>query len=266
MANLSAYMEGLIAGWLRGVNFPPPPPDIFLVLSSVSLGDDGTGITEPAAVNGYARQPISFAAPVSNNNDGTTIANSNNVVFGPASSNWIAVGHTGVFDFSGNLLFYAPMNVQRTALVGDSIIFDANAIALTIVPPFTNSFAENILNWIRGIPMPPAPTGLEQLLLTGDINADLSGLVEPSTGDGYTRRPISFSVPVQVNSIGTTMTTDVDAVFGPAATNDWDQVKATGIASNGGDILFVGSISSPRNAVIGDTVPFSAGATTILIR
>lgn len=266
MANLSAYMEGLIAGWLRGEDFPPPPPDLYLVLSSVSLGDDGSGITEPSAANGYSRQPIGFSDPVSNGNNGTTIANSNNVVFGPASSNWIAVGHTGVFDFYGNLLFYAPMNVQRTALVGDSIIFDANSIALTIVPPFTNTFAEMILDWIRGLPMPPAPTGLKQLLSTGDINADLTGLQEPSTGDGYTRRPISFSAPVQVNNIGTTITTDVDAVFGPAATNDWAQVRATGIVSDGGDILFVGSVSSPRNAIIGDTVPFSAGATTILIR
>lgn len=266
MANLSAYLEGLIVAWLRGTNFPAPPTSLQLALSSGDPTDTGAGLVEPAGAKNYARQTITFSDAVSDGENGTTISSATDVTFGPASAAFIPVAHVAVYDDSSNLLFFAPMNVQRTAATGDTISFAAGAVALTMLPPFTNAFSEAILNWVRGVAMPAAPAALTQAVSFDVIGADTEGLNEPNTGDGYTRRPVSFAPAVNAPGVGTTLTTDSDVVFGPVQTNDWGQIEETCFFTDSGLMLFSGAIASPRIVLIGDTVPIAAGSTTLLIR
>ena len=75
------------------------------------------------------------------------------------------------------------------------------------------------------------------------------------SGGGYGRQPITFSAPVN----GST-SNSADITF-PIALADWGTVHAFGIfdVSSGGNLLYFGNLSAPRDILTADQAKFPAG-------
>ena len=134
MSSLSKAVQGYLAQWIRGTSFPAPPTTLYIGLSTTVPKDNGTSFTEPTLAQGYTRQIVVLGAPVHVEGVGTTVTNTNALVFGPAAtSNWPTVVAAGVFDQSGNLLFKGEFTVPRSAPIGDSLSFGVGTITFRVV-------------------------------------------------------------------------------------------------------------------------------------
>ena len=102
---------------LRGTAIAGVSP--YVGLFSVAPGDDASPGTELAG-NGYARQSIAFAAPVSDTGNVRKISNTNTIQFGPAANDWLSAVAFGVFDAqtNGNLLYWNTLPAAKTIQQG----------------------------------------------------------------------------------------------------------------------------------------------------
>ena len=88
--------------------------DVYLALFISDPTKDNTGIE--VVGESYTRQKIAFNVPAS----GVT-ANSAQIDFATATSNWGFVGWVGIFDnpVSGNLLYFTALESTKEILTGD---------------------------------------------------------------------------------------------------------------------------------------------------
>jgi len=88
--------------------------DVYLALFTSDPTKDNTGIE--VVGESYTRQKIAFNVPV----NGVT-ANSAQIDFATATSNWGFVGWVGIFDnpVSGNLLYFTALESTKEILTGD---------------------------------------------------------------------------------------------------------------------------------------------------
>ena len=88
--------------------------DVYLALFTSDPTKDNTGIE--VVGESYTRQKIAFNVPA----NGVT-ANSAQIDFATATSNWGFVGWVGIFDnpVSGNLLYFTALESTKEILTGD---------------------------------------------------------------------------------------------------------------------------------------------------
>ena len=88
--------------------------DVYLALFTSDPTKEATGIE--VVGESYTRQKIAFNVPV----NGVT-ANSAQIDFATATSNWGFVGWVGIFDnpVSGNLLYFTALENTKEILTGD---------------------------------------------------------------------------------------------------------------------------------------------------
>lgn len=97
---------------LRGVAVAGVTP--YVGLFSVAPANDNSAGTELAG-NGYARQSITFGAPVADAGNVRKVANTNNIQFGPALAQWLEAVAFGVFDgAAGALLYWDALPTPKT--------------------------------------------------------------------------------------------------------------------------------------------------------
>lgn len=128
MAEMSDYLESaLINHVLRNVPFTSPTT-VYVSLHSASPTDVGGS---ELSGNGYARQSAAFDAPGAT--DGLT-QNTAQVKFTAAGGDWSEATHLGIYDAltGGNLLFWTPLDANRTATDTDSINVAAGALTVTL--------------------------------------------------------------------------------------------------------------------------------------
>jgi hypothetical protein len=101
----------------------------------VGLGTAGadTGLTEPAAGNGYTRQAFVFGTPSGGTITGPTAA----VTFGQCTgSNWGTITHFGIFDATSTttfkMLFWGALGSSVAINVNDRFEFAASAVTITV--------------------------------------------------------------------------------------------------------------------------------------
>lgn len=130
------------------------------------------------------------------------------------------------------------------------------------MPVLTYTLHAAILNWLKGTPMPTAPTSLEVGLLTAAPNPDGTGVAEPS--GGYARQTVTFGAITTGAGIST-IKNSAPVVFGPVSGSDWAAVTHLGVFNGADDSLLVyGPLAAQRVAPVGDTISF--GVNTIQIR
>jgi hypothetical protein len=114
MAAASNYVENLSLKWLLSANAATRPTAWYVALFTSDPTDAGTG-TEVSG-GSYARQSASFTIT----ND--VAANSAQLLYPTASSNWGAVSHVGIYDAStgGNLLFHGAASSTKLIETGDA--------------------------------------------------------------------------------------------------------------------------------------------------
>ena len=122
----SDYLEDAILNhWLRPGNPTSAPTSIELALFTVLPGEDGTGGTEVSGFD-YARQSLTFAAPSAG-----AVATSGAVTFPTANGgDWGTIVGAGIYDNSGNLLYFGALGSSKLVEDGDTISFAAGAITV----------------------------------------------------------------------------------------------------------------------------------------
>lgn len=260
--HFSTYLQGLIAGYVRGTDFPTAPVSLEIALSSADPLADGSGLSEPPGADGYARQTLTLDASVATIGSGVSAFNNTPIVFGPVANNdWPTVTHVAVFDDSGNMLMHGPLNAQRTSPVGDELPFAVNALQLQTASYFGHFFGQMILEWMRGTAASTAPVSTELALSLADPLEDASALDEPILG--YTRQTITFAAPGSTPS-GTPIVSEGPYIFGPAVTNGWGLITYGAIMTPTNDLLLKGPVAIQRNVVEDDSFAVPFGALTIL--
>lgn len=104
--SLSTYLEtALLNHVFAGINYPPPS-QFFVGLFNTTPTADGGGVE--VATGGYARQPVTFSAPVGSP---PLVNNPQAVQWGAASADWGVVTSGGLFDniMGGNFLGFAHL-------------------------------------------------------------------------------------------------------------------------------------------------------------
>lgn len=260
--HFSSYLRGIVAGYVRGADFPIPPASLEIALSAGDPLADGSGLVEPPNTDGYARQPLTLTPPNAVIGNGTSSFNTDPIIFGPVANNaWPTITHVAVFDDSGNMLWHGPLNAQRTPPVGDELPFAANALQLQVSSYFGHYFGNIILNWMRGVSPPSAPASTKLALSIADPLEDGSGLDEPTLN--YTRQTVTFTAPA-ANLSGTPIVSEGPYIFGPAG-NDWGLITYSALFTDSGNLLFKGPVAVQRNVVTNDSFAVPFGALTILI-
>ena len=129
MAALSDYLEKLLLDWSMTTGAATRPTAWFLALYTAAPSDAGGG-TEVTG-GGYARQAIAFDAA---STPGGTTSNTAAVEFTATGAAYGTVTHIGIFDAetSGNLLWHGAMTTSRTIGDGDTLVFAAGDVELTL--------------------------------------------------------------------------------------------------------------------------------------
>ena len=113
---------------LRGTDLIGVAP--FVGLFSAAPADDNSAGTELAG-NGYARQAITFGAPVTDAGNVRKVSNTNNIQFGPALANWVEAVVFGVFaSIAGALLYWDVLPTPKTVEQDDFGQFAAGTLAV----------------------------------------------------------------------------------------------------------------------------------------
>lgn len=259
--HLSTYLQGLIAGYVRGTDFPAAPASLEIALSTADPLADGSGLSEPPGGDGYARQTLSLNPSVATVGAGVSVFNSAPIVFGPVTNNtWPTVTHVAVFDDSSNMLWHGPLNAQRTSPVGDELPFAAGALQLQMATYFGHYFGQLVLEWMRGTAAPSAPASTQLALSLADPLDDASALDEPALG--YTRQTITFAAP-GATSTGTPIVSEGPYIFGPADA-DWGLITHGAVFTPGSNLLLKGPAAVQRDVVENDSFAVPYGALTIL--
>lgn len=128
MSEFSNYAENAVLNHLIRNVALTSPTTVYLSLHSADPTDDASG-AELAVANGYARIAITFDAP----SNGVCLSTAE-LTFTASGGDWLAATHIGIWDAStaGNMLFHTALGAARTALDGDSIVFAANAVTVTL--------------------------------------------------------------------------------------------------------------------------------------
>jgi hypothetical protein len=107
------------------------PTTMYLGLSTTTINADGTGITEPSAVNGYARVSITNDKTQWGNASTGTLANIAAFTFPQSSSSWGTITYVFLSDSvtigAGNLLFYDTLSPSRTVASLTTVLFAITA-------------------------------------------------------------------------------------------------------------------------------------------
>ncbi len=133
MANVSSFCQKLVLDWLLGGAAATQPPSRWIALSiATPFSTNFTGSEVAGQISGYTRQSALFSAATS---PAGTASISAAVTFGPFSSS-AAIQGAGIFDTgspsSGNNLFFGTLATARTVLPGDTIIFSAGQLIVTL--------------------------------------------------------------------------------------------------------------------------------------
>ena len=114
MSALSDYAENKVLDALGANATFTAPSNVYLGLSTGSLGDDNSG-TELTG-NNYSRVSVSFGNAASG-----TMSNDAAIEFAAATGSWGSVSHWGLYDASssGNLLVHGSFTTAKTIASGD---------------------------------------------------------------------------------------------------------------------------------------------------
>lgn len=130
MAEFTDYLENALLdhAFGEGVRDYTSPTNLYVALTTSTISDDGTGITEPAT-GGYTRQPVTFGAAAS----GTT-SSSLQVDFTASGAGFGLITGMAIYDAStsGNMLCYDMDMTDTTINDGDTLRFAVGDIDISL--------------------------------------------------------------------------------------------------------------------------------------
>ena len=117
-----------------------PATDLYIGLSTTGINNDGTGITEPDSLDGYARIEVSNDStewPPATGGGPSQKQNDNELSFPTATGSWGTVTHFFFATDAASLdpediIAFGELDVPRTIEENDTASFAANAITITL--------------------------------------------------------------------------------------------------------------------------------------
>ena len=127
------YLENKVLNHVFGITSFSAPSNMYLGLSTSTISDAGTGITEPSG-NAYARVAIPNTTASWNTATTGSVSNKNILSFPEATGAWGTVTYSFVSDAltGGNILFYGTLNVEKEVTAGDTVTVKAGDLAITL--------------------------------------------------------------------------------------------------------------------------------------
>lgn len=130
----SDYLEAALLNHVLGGTVFTPPATIYLALYTATPSDAGGG-TEVTG-GSYARVAITNNStnwPAATGTSPTTKTSGAAFTFPAATADWGTIVAFGLFDAAsaGNLLYWGPLNTNKSVLNGDTADFAAGALLIT---------------------------------------------------------------------------------------------------------------------------------------
>ena len=121
------YLERKVLDLIFGSTAFAVPAFLYIGLSLTTIGEDGTGITEPAGVS-YCRAAIMNDKSRFTVAAGTPTQLNNSIIFAfvQAEENWGTITDYFISDaiMAGNILAYGSLTVPKIISVGDTTTFE----------------------------------------------------------------------------------------------------------------------------------------------
>ena len=131
MSAASNYLENKVLDHVLTSNTYSAPGARYLALftDAAATNLEAGVLTNEVSVGAYARAPVTFA-----NASNGAAANNAMVAFPVATASWGTITHVAVMDAltAGNVLFWAPVVVQKTIDAGDTFLVFVNNLSITL--------------------------------------------------------------------------------------------------------------------------------------
>lgn len=128
---MSKYLGEALIGWLRGTSMPTAPTEVRIELSRANPLRDASAFDPPSG-GSYEAEVLAFGSPSFTNGVGTTLANAEPIIFGPATGNWGSITHAALYHNNNNMLFYGPLAVAKAVTSGNGMGFSLGTLSLLI--------------------------------------------------------------------------------------------------------------------------------------
>lgn len=248
------YVEEWRLNWIRGTAAPAAPAVLYLGASRADPGEDGSGLDEPDAGDGYGRIAVVFGVPAAR-----SMATAVEHLFAQATAAWGTITHWTLHDAAagGNVLARVALGTPEVVAAGNRLTYPTGS-TISISGNVFEYLAHLWLNWYRGIDMPAAPAAVYGGLSLTPPNADGTNITEPS--GGYARQEMAFDAPVQGANAATIANSDAEQ-WGQASA-DWGSFDHGTLhdAAAAGNPLAWGVLPATQTINSGGTADAPAGA------
>lgn len=133
MGSFADYLENKLLDHVFGGSDYTRPATLYIGLSTTTIADDGTNITEPSG-NAYARVAVTNNATNFPSASGGAKSNGTAITFPMATGDWGTVTDFFISDASssGNILCYAALDVSKTVSNRDVLSFDVGDMDINL--------------------------------------------------------------------------------------------------------------------------------------
>lgn len=133
MGSFADYLENKLLDHVFNATAFTSPVTIYFALSTTTISDDGSGMTEPVG-GSYARKAVTCNVTNFPAASGGAIANGTAITFATATGSWGTVTDFAIMDAltSGNMLGYAALSASKTIDSGDTASFAIGEMDVTL--------------------------------------------------------------------------------------------------------------------------------------
>lgn len=266
----SNYFENKLLDSILGSNaLFSRPATLYIALFTTAPTDSSAGVEVDSGSTVYARcafdnDSVTFSPTESRVKASEVQFEFDNPV---GEGNWGTVTAYGIFDAptGGNMLTYSLLISPRSIVAGDIVRFDVGGVSFEVFGRCGSYLAGKLLDHAFGGPSMARPGTVYLALYDIPIDAeeDLLSATEVS-GGGYARLAITNNNTNWPTAVSGEKSNGAALAF-PTASGDWGDVAGWAIydAASGGNLLFVGTLSTPRTVLNGDTINFPIGSVSI---
>ena len=133
MSSFGNYLENELLDHVWGAAAYTAPATLYLALSTADPLDDGSGLNEPSG-GSYARLAVANNLTTWPAATGGSKSNGVDMTFVTATASWGVISHMAIFDAvtGGNMLAHAALTSSKTIDNGDTVIFEAGNLTITL--------------------------------------------------------------------------------------------------------------------------------------
>jgi len=136
MGSLTDSGENMVLDYYFGASANTTPANWFIGLSTTTITDSGSNITEPVG-NGYARAGGSNNKTTFSNSSAGALSNAVTLTYPTATGSWGTVvdfflANHATAAASANIWGYGTLAASKTIQSGDTASFAASAISITL--------------------------------------------------------------------------------------------------------------------------------------